>query len=183
MTMTVFCNLIGMALQNKMPWGMLANTLDCIIPSFEESKQVIIILLKELENLQVRLMEKERDEIENTKEQVHETDGFLPETETIEDDIEVLGVVKERIDEEIFLKLDNQTNSFDAREADQVMTEINDHKLENEIVNQTTSEIDNERYTFETNDHLLGMLRVATGRVGSGSSKFSTGRVGSGQQI
>ena len=108
-TMTVFCNLIGMALQNKMPWGMLANTLDCIIPSFEESKQVIIILLKELENLQVRLMKKERDEIgetskfeviENTKEQVHETDGFLPETETIEDDIEVLGVVKERIDEE-----------------------------------------------------------------------------------
>ena len=91
--MTVFCNLIGMALQNKMPWGMLANTLDFIIPSFEESKQVIIILLKELENLQVRLMEKERDEIgetskfeviENTKEQVHETDGFLPETETIE---------------------------------------------------------------------------------------------------
>ena len=29
----------------------------------------------------------------------------------------------------------------------------------------------------------LGMLRVATGRVGSGNSKFSTGRVGSGQQI
>ena len=29
----------------------------------------------------------------------------------------------------------------------------------------------------------LGMLRVATGRVGSGTSKFSTGRVGSGQQI
>ena len=29
----------------------------------------------------------------------------------------------------------------------------------------------------------VGMLRVATGRVGSGNSKFSTGRVGSGQQI
>ena len=27
------------------------------------------------------------------------------------------------------------------------------------------------------------MLRVATGRVGSGNSKFSTGQVGSGQQI
>ena len=34
------------------------------------------------------------------------------------------------------------------------MTDINEHNLENEIVNQTTSEIDNELYTFVTNDHL-----------------------------
>ena len=54
--MTVYCNLIDMALQNKMPWEMLENTLDCIIPSFEESKQVIKILLKELENLQLKLI-------------------------------------------------------------------------------------------------------------------------------
>ena len=54
--MTVYCNLVGMALQNKMPWEMLENTLDCIIPSFEESKQVIKILLKELENLHLKLI-------------------------------------------------------------------------------------------------------------------------------
>ena len=60
---TIFCNLIDMALQKKMPWAMLANTLDCIIPSFEESKQVIKILLKELENLQLKLIEKETEEV------------------------------------------------------------------------------------------------------------------------
>ena len=36
---------------------------------------------------------------------------------------------------------------------------------------------------FQSLDLDVGMLRVATGRVGSGNSKFSTGRVGSGQQI
>ena len=161
-TIAVFCNLIGMALQNKMPWGMLANTLDCIIPSFEESKQVIKILLKELENLQLRLMKKENDDmgetskafdlVENRNEQVNEIDDSLPENETIEDDIEVLEVVKERIDEEMYLMLDEQTKTSDVGEADKVMTEIDEHNLDNEIVNQTISGIDNQWYTFVKND-------------------------------
>ena len=57
---TDFCQLIGMALQSKMSWKVLANILEGIIPSFEESKEVINILLIELEKLQLRLMEKEK---------------------------------------------------------------------------------------------------------------------------
>ena len=57
---TDFCQLIGMALQSKMSWKVLANILEGIIPSFEESKEVINILLIELEKLQLKLMEKEK---------------------------------------------------------------------------------------------------------------------------
>ena len=99
-TIAVFCNLIGMALQNKMPWEMLANTLDCIIPSFEESRQVIKILLKELENLQ--------EKVDFFKNSEHK-DGSLSETELIE----VLEVAKQRIDEEMY--------SSDASESDMIM--------------------------------------------------------------
>ena len=57
---TDFNQLIGMALQSEMTWEMLAKILESIIPSFEESKQVIKILLINLEKLQLKLMEKEK---------------------------------------------------------------------------------------------------------------------------
>ena len=52
---------------------MLVNILDGIIPSLEESKQVIKFLLKELENMQLKLIEKEIEviEMENLKQLHH----------------------------------------------------------------------------------------------------------------
>ena len=153
--MTVYCNLIGMALQKKMSWEMLANTLDCIIPSFEESKQVIKILLKELEILQLSLTEKENDEIgettnavgvtENSNDRGNEMNGSLLETRSIED-------VKERSDENKYLEQNEQANSSDASEADKLLTETDEYNLENGIINRNTIGIDNEWYTFVTND-------------------------------
>ena len=53
-----------------------------------------------------------------------------PESETIEDEIEVLEVVEERIDEEMYLDMNksskhvNENNEYDPDDADESMGEI-----------------------------------------------------------
>ena len=48
--------------------------------------------------------------------------------------------------------LNAQTNSSDAYEADKLLIENSEHILENENANLDASKIDNEWYTFVTND-------------------------------
>ena len=47
--MTVYCNLVGMALQNKMPWNALPFIIEGLTPTLEKSKEVNKFLLQELE--------------------------------------------------------------------------------------------------------------------------------------
>ena len=136
---TNFVHLIGMALQSKMSWKMLAEVFDGIIPSFKESKQVINILLMELEKLQLKLMEKEGkvspqnqelkmcrnvDSSEDTQNitletetmqdflQENELQRFMKETETTEDEIKILEVVKESINEEMYFDMSENPNPY-----------------------------------------------------------------------
>ena len=91
---TDFCQLIGMALQSKMSWKVLANILEGIIPSFEESKEVINILLIELEKLQLILMEKEKvDNKSNAQDEIPEDIESIADEkfteEIVENDVHV----------------------------------------------------------------------------------------------
>ena len=179
-TITDFCYLIDMALQNKIPWKSLGSflmELD-IMQSLEDSRQVMTILLEKLEALHFKLLNKEKLHEENItqlaadsqKQSPHEniyniyddnppeieniTDDFdnqdsLRETEAIENDIEVLDVIKERIDEDMFLEFNESERST---EDDMQLSENDEKELGNEDVNGSVKEIDNEWYTFVTND-------------------------------
>ena len=57
-------HLVGMALQNTLPWTSLAILLKDISPTLSEAKEVITILVKELETLKLSLQSKEK-ELEN----------------------------------------------------------------------------------------------------------------------
>ena len=170
-TITDFCYLIDMALQNKIPWKSLGSflmELD-IMQSLEDSRQVMTILLEKLEALHFKLLNKEKLHEENItqlavdsqKQSPHEniyniyddnppeieniTDDFdnqdsLQETEAIENDIEVLDVIKERIE------------SDRSAEDDMQLSENDEKELGNEDVNGSVKEIDNKWYTFVTND-------------------------------
>ena len=57
---TDFSYLIGMALQNRMQWNILALIFQNLAPTLDKTREIISILLKELEALQSALQEKER---------------------------------------------------------------------------------------------------------------------------
>ena len=105
-TKTDFSYLVGMSLQGRMPWETLASLLKDLAPTLEETREVISILLKELEVLQSSLQEKELekfpkqrmgDDIQDqndivtleTSNDADEHDESLIETESLEEDIEV----------------------------------------------------------------------------------------------
>ena len=160
-----------MALQSKMSWKMLAEVFDGIIPSFEEAKQVINILLMELEKLQLKLMEKEGkvspqnqelkmcrnvDSSEDTQTislgtetmpdvlQENELLSFVKETETTEDEIKILEVVKESINEEMYFDMSENPNPYKKYTNDE-------HDSGEIAAEESLGEIDNEWYTFVKN--------------------------------
>ena len=104
-----FSYLVDMALQSRMPWNILTLNFNALAPTLNETKEIISILLKELEILHSTLNEKEKlleeyqnssDSFEETKTIVQENDTFeeiesihehdpLADTKLIEDSIEV----------------------------------------------------------------------------------------------
>ena len=60
-TKTDFSYFVRMALQKNIPWESLAMILKDLTPTMDETRQVIGILLKELETLQLSLKEKDRE--------------------------------------------------------------------------------------------------------------------------
>ena len=176
---TNFVHLISMALQSKMSWKMLAEVFDGIIPSFEEAKQVINILLMELEKLQLKLMEKEGkvspqnqelkmcrnvDSSEDTQTISLETETMsdelqssVKETETMDDEIEVLEVVKESMMEKMYLNERENSKSFKKN-----VDENDGHDSGDKDSEDYMDEIDNEWYVFvkngKTNDQLTESL-------------------------
>ena len=55
-----FSYFVKMALQNRMPWNVLAFNLNSLAPTLNETKEIIGILVKELETLQLTLKKKEQ---------------------------------------------------------------------------------------------------------------------------
>ena len=153
---TDFSYLVGMSLQRRMPWETLASLLKDLAPTLEETREVISILLKELEFLQSSLQKKEKEleifeqqkveddsqDKNNFLEAVHEEnqqESTLSETKTIDDEIEVLEDVKESIDGKKYLDVNKAPKSYETYEHN---SDDDDGSLE---------EIDNEWYTFVKN--------------------------------
>ena len=74
-TKTDFQNFITMALRRKMSWKTLKILLIDVASSLDETREVISILLRELETLQ-SLLEKKDKELE-----IYRIDGFTVETQ------------------------------------------------------------------------------------------------------
>ena len=58
---TDFSYFVRMAVQNNIPWESLEMILKDLTPSLNETREVISILLKELETLQLALKEKDKE--------------------------------------------------------------------------------------------------------------------------
>ena len=166
---TDFSYFVRMALKNDMAWKTLAIILKDLTPTLIETREVISILLNELEALQSRLQMKEKElekyqdsssttaeiqkihmkhqknalETEFTTGEIQENEqqSSVPEDETIEDEIEVLEVIKESMNEEMYLDMNKGTKS-----SDELVNEEND----SDDAFESMGEIDNEWYTFVT---------------------------------
>ena len=56
-----FLHFVVLTLENRMPWKTLNNLLIELAPSLNETREIINILLKELETLQSTLQKKEKE--------------------------------------------------------------------------------------------------------------------------
>ena len=163
---------VGMALQNTLPWTSLAILLRDLSPTLIEAREVINILLKELETLQSSLQRKQNElesyqkgnlmtsvesevnnyqELDNSlqNELVVDDEGqfnFLPEIQTSDDELEVLEVVKEKFNDEMSFDFSNE-NEVDMHEV-----KNKECVLGNEITDNIFHQLENEWYTFVTND-------------------------------
>ena len=138
-----FTYFITMALRKKMSWNTLKILLIDVASSLEETREVISILLRELETLHSILEKKDKElekyridgfTVETQKNEVEDQNYFsetetIPdnsqeneqqnyeiETETMDDEIEILDVVKESINEEKDLKMDECSNLYRKHE-------------------------------------------------------------------
>ena len=102
-----FSHFVALTLQDRMPWKMLSSILINLAPTLNETREIICILLKELEALQSTLQKKEKElakyqncgsltktqesNIEHQKKtlETETTTDDIQENETIEDEIEV----------------------------------------------------------------------------------------------
>ena len=153
-----FSHFVALTLQNRMPWKTLNSLLKDLAPTLNETREIICILLKELETLQSSLQKKEKELLnyqndsfiaeipksnsnsehhKNTIDEIQEDEqqSSVPENEPIEDEIEILEVVKESMNDEILSDMkedgklsetlvNNENEEHDANEAEEFMGEI-----------------------------------------------------------
>ena len=129
-----FSYFVKMALQNRMPWNVLAFNLNSLAPTLNETKEIIGILLKELETLQLTLKKKEQQLEKCQTKKVN-----VLEPTPLETDINELNDLSGTVtrDDDIYEK-----------EVDMEYIENKDSGTE-----ATVERIDNEWYTFVTNDN------------------------------
>ena len=156
-----FSYFVNLTLQNKMPWNILALNFNSLAVTLNETREIISILLRELEALQSTLHEKEKllEKFYQGSESFEETDlidsedcvtsveaeqGYEPkstnmkEAETLDDEIEVLEVTKESI------------NDMNERPKSYTM-HVNENDSGDRDADESMGEIDNEWYTFVKN--------------------------------
>ena len=169
-------NLIDLALENKMPWNVLAYILKDT--TSYDPKQVIENLLKALENLHSKMLEKDHnyekaipDEKENVEEERFNEEALLEAFETnkvdhveidssiedhrsmkdfeaFEDDSEALEIVDETMDEEMSFDHNEKANDFEETVLEQT-SGVKDLSI---IDENKASVIENEWYVFVTSD-------------------------------
>ena len=153
---TDFSYFVRMAVQNNIPWESLEMILKDLTPSLNETREVISILLKELEALQLALKEKDKElemyqnvdaSMDNqnltSKTKTIQENGqqcSTPESKTIEEEIEVLEVVKENMNDKIILDMNK-----DSKLSDSLVIENDDH--DSDDADEHMGEINNELYT------------------------------------
>ena len=152
-TKTDFSYFVRMALEDNMPWKTLTILLKDLAPTLNETREIISILLKQLETLQSTLYKREKElnmyqknqkngsskqsqknnaVNQNTHGSEQQSANML-EAETMDDEIEVLEVVKESIDEEMCFDMNKDAefaednDEHDAGDVDESMGEINIH--------------------------------------------------------
>ena len=153
-----FSYFVRMALQNNMAWKTLAMILKDLAPTLNETREVISILLNELEELQSILKMKDEEletyrnngDSEDTQKvcfeaQINTDDvqenklcSFVKETETMENEIEVLEVIKDSIDEEMYF--DMSKNSKVPKKNGNENDELYSGDLAGESLNGTEDE-------------------------------------------
>ena len=119
-----FSHFITMALQNRMPWNILSFLLKRLAPTLNETREIISILLKELETLQSTLHDKEKaienyqsnfeEKSKETEQEVEDQENFSIQTETNADD----GLVEEGTDEDLSLEVKEEINLSVTSEGD-----------------------------------------------------------------
>ena len=141
---TDFSYFVRMALESNIPWKSLSMILKDLTPTLIETREVISILLKELEALQSTLKMKDKElALKDKTIQENVEQNSMPERKTIEDEIEVLEVVKESMNDDILLDMNKGTKSNDELVND-------DHDDDSGNDEESMDEIDNEWYTFHT---------------------------------
>ena len=161
-----FSYFVNLALQNKMPWNILALNFKSLAPTLNETREIISILLKELEAMQSTLQEKEKllekfcqgsesfeetDLIDSedcatsveTEQELEQQSSSMQEAETLDDEIEVLEVLKDSIQEEMHLDMNKGPKSY--------YMQVNENDSGDRDAEESIDEIDNEWYTFVRN--------------------------------
>ena len=153
-----FSYFVRMALQNNMAWNTLAMILKDLAPTLNETREIICILLKELEGLQVALKKKDKEleknlnvgSPEDSGDDVQENEHQISvkETETMDDEIKVIEVVKESINQEMNLHFDTSENQKPFKKY---VNKNDEHDSGEIAAEESLGEIDNEWYTFVKN--------------------------------
>ena len=169
-----FSYFVDMALQNRMPWKTLASLLKDLAPTLNETWEIVRILLQELEAMKSTLQKKDEllekyqtesdtfEEIEqNFSEEIDDNllkteainDESVVEPEMIDDGNEVLKDFEDIPNEELYLELNEGTeSSADISEHEDDVIEIDEHDSDNEIANISLNEPDNLQFVSVTND-------------------------------
>ena len=155
-----FSHFINMALQERMPWKILSFLLKRLAPTLNETREIICILLTELEALQSTLHDKEK-EIENyqrnseenseeTEQEVEDEDDHSIQTETMDDDL-----VEQGIDKDISFEVKEECDPSETSEGNRHLLNENDEDYSEKVVLENIKERDEELFTFVSTDNGL----------------------------
>ena len=148
---TDFSHFVKMALQDRMSWKTLETLLNDFAPTVNETREVISILLKELEALYLEFQKNK----EVLKKYQEESETLVDRKRLIDDAREVVENPEERINPEMLFDENEATQSFDeSEEINNVDIEDDEDESQdtNDIHHDKMQEIDNEWYTFISNE-------------------------------
>ena len=166
-----FSYFVNMALRNTMPWTTLAIFLKDLAPTLNESREIISILLKELETLNSVLQEKQsqlKSYTENSQNLDKCRSRKISEEMSFElnEDKDEENTGKESEEQSSFkdIEKNSEDNSFVSENYVDIMNDqdflpetepeddMREKRLRNAQVRHSVEEIDNEWYTFVPND-------------------------------
>ena len=138
------------AMQKKMPWSTLTYFLNDLTPTLEKSREVVEILVKQIEKLAIKL---DKLGIEIEEEQTIEKktfDSFKIESETVHQKTSLIGDYKNSDS----LLADQDLESDEEFEGENLFEEFNQEEFsEKDPFDDKYQEKKNELYTFVETDH------------------------------